>query len=170
MTQWKYCPECAKPLESKPNNEGVERPRCSNGHFVHYDNPVPAAGIFAEYEGKYLILKRGYAPKKGSWDLPGGYVEATESPEDTVLREMREETGLEVTDVRILSSYNAPFGDGPNETKPNVLGIYFTCRAASDQVRLSRENPEYRWVTLDEFPRTASDADVLAIKDLKRAA
>ena len=167
MTEWIYCPECAARLEPKPNNEGVERPTCPNGHYIHYENPTPAAGVFVEHQGKYLIVKRGYAPKKGYWDLPGGYIEATEQPEDAVRRELTEETGLQVTDVKILTSHNSAFGDGPDEVKQNVLGIYYTCRAGSDVVKLSPENPEYRWVAPDEFPEMASEADRHAIALLR---
>ncbi len=167
MTQWHYCPECATRLEPKSNNEGMKRPTCPNGHFIHYDNPVPAAGALVEHDGKYLILKRGYAPKQGHWDLPGGYIESTEHPADAIKRELKEETGLAVTNLRILASYNTPFGDSPDDTV-NVLGIYYTCQADTDQVTLSDENPEYRWVALDEFPETASDADALAIATLQQ--
>lgn len=167
MTRWIYCPECAAKLEPKPNNEDVPRPTCPRGHYIHYENPTPAAGVFVEYRGTYLLLKRGYAPKQGQWDLPGGYIETAEQPEEAVRRELREETGLEVTDIEILSSHNTLFGDTPEDSK-QVLGIYYTCRAPSDQVKLSPENPEHKWVALDEFPRTASDADALAVADLQR--
>lgn len=157
MTEYKYCPECTKPLEPKKDNDGVVRPACPSGHFVLYDNPSSATSGLVEHDGKYLIVKRGHEPGKGEWDLPGGFMEGDEPPEQAVHRELKEETGLDVTIGQLIGAYSAMFHGRP------ILSIAYHCTAPSDAVQLSDENPEYKWLPLERFPKMASDCDQQAI-------
>ena len=57
-------------------------------------------------EGKIALIKRGNEPSKGKWTIPGGIVELAESPESAVLREAKEETGLDVDNPTLLDVVN----------------------------------------------------------------
>ena len=58
---------------------------------------VPCVGaVIHDPAGRLLLIRRGHDPHRGLWSLPGGRIEAGESPERAVVREVREETGLEV--------------------------------------------------------------------------
>ena len=58
---------------------------------------VPCVGaVVHDAAGRLLLIQRGHAPHRGSWSLPGGRIEAGESPEQAIVREVREETGLDV--------------------------------------------------------------------------
>jgi 8-oxo-dGTP diphosphatase len=61
--------------------------------------------------GRLLLIRRGHDPHRGLWSLPGGRIEAGESPEQAVVREVREETGLEVVPGRPVGRVQIP-GDG----------------------------------------------------------
>jgi 8-oxo-dGTP diphosphatase len=61
--------------------------------------------------GRLLLIQRGHDPHRGLWSLPGGRIEAGESPEEAVVREVREETGLEVVPGRPVGRVQIP-GDG----------------------------------------------------------
>jgi len=61
------------------------------------ERPVVGVGAVVVKDDQLVLIKRGKAPRKGEWSLPGGGVELTETTRDAVLREIREETGLEVT-------------------------------------------------------------------------
>jgi 8-oxo-dGTP diphosphatase len=76
----------------------MQPPGPSTGPSSGPDLPVvPCVGaIVHDLDGRLLLIRRGHAPHAGSWSLPGGRVEAGETPEQAVEREVREETGLEV--------------------------------------------------------------------------
>ena len=95
MFEPRYCPRCAAPLEPRPEH-GVVRPTCAVCGFIWYRNPVPAAGVLVVEDGHVLLVRRKYDPRAGAWCLPAGFMESGETPEQTAVREVREETGLEV--------------------------------------------------------------------------
>jgi len=79
---------------------------------VAYANPAPTAcALVADAHGRVLLVRRAGPPFKGAWDLPGGFLEETESPEDGLRREFREETGLEVEPVELFRIDIEPYGD-----------------------------------------------------------
>jgi ADP-ribose pyrophosphatase YjhB (NUDIX family) len=73
---------------------------------------VPCVGaVIHDPAGRLLLIRRGHDPHRGLWSLPGGRIEAGESPEQAVVREVREETGLEVVPGRPVGRVRIP-GDG----------------------------------------------------------
>jgi ADP-ribose pyrophosphatase YjhB (NUDIX family) len=73
---------------------------------------VPCVGaVVHDAAGRLLLIQRGHDPHRGRWSLPGGRIEAGESPEQAVVREVREETGLEVVPGRPIGRVTIP-GDG----------------------------------------------------------
>jgi 8-oxo-dGTP diphosphatase len=73
---------------------------------------VPCVGaVIRDAAGRLLLIRRGHDPHRGLWSLPGGRIEAGESPEEAVVREVREETGLEVVAGSPVGRVRIP-GDG----------------------------------------------------------
>src|SRR3954466_12757201 len=73
---------------------------------------VPCVGaVVHDAVGRLLLIRRGHDPHRGLWSLPGGRIEAGESPEQAVVREVREETGLAVVPGRPVGRVQIP-GDG----------------------------------------------------------
>ena len=81
-----------------------------------YRNPASAVDIAIVHEGKIILIRRGRDPFKGKWALPGGFVEYGETVEETALREVMEETGMEIELVDILGTYSAPDRDPRSHT------------------------------------------------------
>lgn len=106
------------------------------------------AHALIEKDGLFLVTKRlqtdDYMP--GKWDLPGGTVEAGEVVEDGLLREVMEETCLQ---VRIDSPYSV-YTTLARLPKRQTVTIIYACQWESGEVVLS-EHDEYRWVTKDEL-------------------
>jgi 8-oxo-dGTP diphosphatase len=70
---------------------------------------VPCVGaVITDASGRLLLIKRGHEPGLGLWSVPGGRIEAGESDQQAVVREIREETGLEVTCGRLLGALDRP--------------------------------------------------------------
>lgn len=93
----KNCPHCSQILIFIEIG-GRERLACENRHcdFVHWDNPKPVTATLIPLDGGLVLVERKFEPFVGDWCLPGGFIEAHESPEESARREVFEETGLEV--------------------------------------------------------------------------
>lgn len=74
-----------------------------------YPRPAVTADVVAitkEEEPKVLLIQRGFKPYKGCWAFPGGFMEMDETAEDCAIRELKEETGLEVSDIKQIGCYS----------------------------------------------------------------
>jgi thiamine-phosphate pyrophosphorylase len=90
-----FCSRCGHPLISK-ELDGRVRDYCISCEAAQYRNPIPAtAAIVRNPEGAILLVKRGMPPQAGEWCLPGGYIELDEEADESCLRELWEETGLD---------------------------------------------------------------------------
>jgi ADP-ribose pyrophosphatase YjhB (NUDIX family) len=98
-------------------------------------------------DGRVLILKHAFRAGSG-WGLPGGFIERGEQPEDALRRELREEVGLEIRDVRIAFVRTLK--------RPRQVEIIFRCRAASEARPQEREIERAEWFAPDALPDTLS--------------
>ncbi|OGK16689.1 hypothetical protein A2774_00105 [Candidatus Roizmanbacteria bacterium RIFCSPHIGHO2_01_FULL_39_12c] len=96
-----FCPRCSKKIAKKSESLYV----CNHCGFHLYENPRPTNGLIAENEkGEILLVKRKDDPKKGYWDLPGGFVDMGETLEESFQREIKEELGVKVKNLKYLTS------------------------------------------------------------------
>lgn len=102
LHQFIYCPACGAKQFAERNEKAKV---CRSCGFVYYFNPSAAVACFIKNKaGELLLVRRAKEPAKGTLDLPGGFVDMHESAEDAVHREVKEETGLELTGCRYLFS------------------------------------------------------------------
>jgi len=116
-------------------------------------------GAYARIErgGQLLLIRKCRGPYTGSWDLPGGTIEFGESPEEAVIREVQEETGLQVVIQSLLAvpSVCLRYQDSGGEAELHHLGMVFSCEEAGSG-QLLREGGdgldagEARWCSLSE--------------------
>ncbi|WNJ19634.1 NUDIX domain-containing protein [Pontibacter sp. G13] len=90
-----FCPKCATPLTIQPHG-GRDRQACPNTEcgWVHWDNPTPVVAAVVERNGNILLVQSIGWPKE-AYALVTGFLEAGEEPSEAVLREVKEETGLD---------------------------------------------------------------------------
>jgi len=102
----KYCPECAGKLELK-RIDGVERKACTSPEcsFVRWDNPVPVVAALVQYQGQ-IVLARNTLWPEGMFSLVTGYLERNETPEEAVVREVKEELGLSSKVQEFIGCYS----------------------------------------------------------------
>jgi NAD+ diphosphatase len=133
-----HCPRCGSPTERLPGEWGKRCPAC---RYEHYPHLHPAVIVLVQDGDRVLLARKpGWAP--GRYALVAGFVDNGESLEGAAAREVREEVGVEVTDVRYVGSQNWPF--------PSQLMIGFVARYAGGAVAVDRtELEDARW-----FPRT----------------
>lgn len=91
--KYKFCPQCATPLEAV-EIDGRERLKCPSCDFIHWNNPTPVVAAIVEHEGKVILTRNKGWPEK--WlGIVAGFLEKDETPEQGVLREVREELGVD---------------------------------------------------------------------------
>lgn len=96
-----FCPKCKSDLKSR-NNKLV---KCTECDFHLYLNPAPTVALLTKNENnEILIVRRKIDPGKGMLDLPGGFVEIGETFEECLIREMREELNVGLSNIRYLTS------------------------------------------------------------------
>jgi ADP-ribose pyrophosphatase YjhB (NUDIX family) len=111
-----------------------------------------------ERDGKVLRARRALEPRRGHWDLPGGFADETEDPRDTVRREFREETGLDVEPVELLRIDVEPY------EHRHVFSVTWIVRGEGEPVAAD-DVAELRWFGRDELPEMAfpGQNDVLRV-------
>lgn len=160
---YRFCPVCAAPLVTLTEGNDTGLLACPDGHFVNYANPAVTAFAFIEDGGRYLALRRAHEPLVGTWDLPGGFIEAGEYPDDAIRREITEETALEVADLTVFGAWTGQYGDGGKWT----VDIAYHCTRAGGEFVMSPEKSEAAWLPLDEFPEPAFNSERRALTVLR---
>ena len=110
------------------------------------DQRVPCVGaIITDSAGRLLLIQRGHEPEAGRWSLPGGRIEPGESDEQALVREVREETGLQVTPGRLVGVVERPWPGG-------VLVIRdYAAQVIGGELAAGDDAADARWVSLPGF-------------------
>ena len=105
--QFRFCPVCGNTLRSVLlKTTEPKRLICGHCDFIFYLDPKVVACTVVKIDGRLLLLRRGIAPAKGKWVIPGGYVDRGESVESAAVRETLEECGLTVRITALLGVYS----------------------------------------------------------------
>lgn len=115
-----FCPECGSSLTQK-EVDGRNRLFCRECSEVIWQNPKPVAWLLVQKGEEYLLVKRAHQPDKGEWDVPGGFLELEESFEEAAVRELEEETGVEIDSEEIEMYDTLSFG----RADEHVIGVVF---------------------------------------------
>ena len=111
-----------------------------------YPEPTVGALIFNP-EGEILLVKSHKWKEK--YTIPGGHIDLVERMEDALKREIKEETGLDIYDIKFICFQEFIFDQGFYKKK-HFIFFDFACRTDSTDVKLNEEAEEYAWVTLEE--------------------
>lgn len=167
LPNYKYCPKCAGSLEFIIPNEYEEHKQlvCSECGFVFYQNSKPTAGaIIVDKNDNILLAKRAYKPKAGYWDVPGGFLEYGEDPEEAVKREIREELNVEIEITQLVGVYS----DYYSLTEVELVCIYYTAKITSGTPTPSSDIADCEWFHYDKLPKEfAFKNNVEALRDFK---
>ncbi len=147
---YRFCPACGGGLETrKPPGDTRDRQICGRCGRVHYRNAKPCAEVLVVRDGRVLLVRRAIEPGKGQWDIPGGFLEADELPEDGAIRELREETGLAITITGLLGIYlDGYFYDEVDETTFNLCYL----ATAKGEPVAADDAAAVAWFTPDTLP------------------
>jgi ADP-ribose pyrophosphatase YjhB (NUDIX family) len=143
-----FCYRCGLPLEKViPAGDDLGRECCAACGFIHYENPRILVSCVIYCDSKILWIRRGLNPRKGFWARPAGFMEQGESLQEATVREVAEETGLQLD---------------PSQLELSVLSslvfinqVYVVFRASHEVVPLVPPRPEIEalsFLTEDEVP------------------
>ena len=138
---WRVCPRCSHELEPRAGGH-LGCPACGSAYWA---NSAPAVQGLLVRDGRVLIGRRKIEPKKGYWDLPGGFLEEGEEPLAGLRREFLEETGLEVEPVEWVGAFIDPYD------RYFVLGLTWIVRGEGEPVAAD-DVEELAWFAPGELP------------------
>lgn len=116
-------------------------------------HPMVGVGAVIIRNGKILIVKRGAEPGKGKWSVPGGLVELGETVEQTVIREVKEECGLEVEVGRLIDVVDSITLDKDGKVKYHFVILDFFVKPKGGELRPGNDAKEALWVPLNEVEK-----------------
>jgi 8-oxo-dGTP diphosphatase len=143
---YKYCPRCRSELTISAIEEHI-RPYCSACGFIYYQNPTPAAGAVIVRDKTILLVQRSIDPRKGDWCLPAGFMEWEEHPRQTTVRELKEETGL---DIKITGIFEIFFG--MDDPRTHAVLILYLADAVGGILRAGDDALDARYFSFNELP------------------
>ena len=141
-----YCPRCGAPL-ADGLAFGRTRRLCRYCGFVHFHDPKVAVAALVSDGARVLLVRRAAVPRVGYWALPAGYMDADELPEEAVVREINEETGVTVRVTGLQAV--APLAGWAE--RRGILVLYRAEPLAGEPVPQD-DASEARWFTATEIP------------------
>jgi len=117
---------------------------------LYPNHPMVGAAAVIINEGKILLEKRKKEPGKGKWSIPGGLVELGESLEQTVIREVKEETSLEVEKPELIDVVDSISADENGRIKYHFVMVDYFVKLKGGKLKAADDAAELRWVTLNE--------------------
>lgn len=130
------------------DDHGKRRPTCLECGFIHYHNPVPAAGVILSGPRGILLVRRRFDPAAGAWCLPAGFMEYGESPERCAVRELLEETGIRARLTGLFGVYA-----GFDDPRVRAVLILYTAERVGGRLRAGDDAIAARYFTLRRLPR-----------------
>jgi len=116
------------------------------------DHPLVGVGGVVIHRNRALLVRRGGEPLKGEWSIPGGLVELGEALTDSVRRELKEETGLDVEPVAILETFDRIFREG-RKVRYHFVIVDYVCRLKGGKLQPASDVLEARWVRREDLPQ-----------------
>lgn len=148
---YRFCPKCGGELARKfVEQEGHHRLVCQSCGFIFYLSSKPTASALVIRDGKVLLVERAIEPYKGWWDVPGGFTEDGEHPEEAVRRELREETGLEIRILGLLGIFMDAYVYGSVED--HTLNLYYLAEPIGGDPWPGSDAASLGWFGKDELP------------------
>ena len=140
---FRFCPVCGS--EAFAVHDARSK-RCAHCGFTYYHNAAASTvALIENSRGELLVVRRALPPAQGTLDLPGGFVDPGETLDEGCRREVREETGLEVTAMEFLFSL-------PNRYEysgfvVDTTDCFFRCQVADTSAALAADDAaSFRWI------------------------
>lgn len=164
---YKYCPRCGTRFDKKKIHKDIELV-CPDCGFIFFLNSKPTASCcLVTPLNEILLTKRGINPFKGRWDIPGGFLNLGELPENGLRREMKEE--LHMLLPKKLQFIGVYIDTYPQQTLEMTLNFYYLARVPKSITFTTDDDvTDARWFSLAHLPKIAFKNGRAALRDLKK--
>lgn len=126
-------------------------------------HPVVGVGAVVVLGDRALIIKRAHEPRKGEWSLPGGLLELGESLQDAVLREIKEETSLDVEVGPVIETFDRVHRDDDGRIRYHFVIVDFVCWPKGGVATAGSDADAVAWVTAAEIDEYSVNAHAKAV-------
>lgn len=150
----RYCQQCGAEVEFR-QLYGRLRPVCPDCNFTYLYDPKLVVATIVENQGRIVMHRRTVDPGIGKWTFPSGFVDRGENVEDAARREVLEEVGLRVDDLKLMDTWS---GDG------SAVLLVFQGYAEGQEPAIGDESSDVGWFDPDTLPELAfpRDAEIIA--------
>ena len=115
------------------------------------DRPLLGVGAVIVKNDQVLVVRRANPPLQGQWSIPGGLVDTGETIKEAVIREIREETSLNIEPVELVEVFERILRDADSRVQYHFVVIDYLCRLVSGEAQAGTDVSEIRWARLDEL-------------------
>jgi NAD+ diphosphatase len=143
MNEYRFCPQCATPLAWLAQLEDggeKQRLRCPACGWTHWNNPTPVLAAVVQYQDR-ILLARNAAWTHKTYALITGFMEAGETPQEGIAREIAEETSLRARSLELIGVYDF------QRLNQVIIAYHAQCEG---EVKLSPELVDYRLFGYDQ--------------------
>ena len=159
---YQFCPKCGKELIIKII-DNTPRLQCKSCEYIFYQNPTPAVGAILLKGKKVLLVKRKYDPKAGDWCLPAGFLEFGETLSDGLIREVKEETNLDIKTGGLFQVCNAM-----DDPRYHVVLVVYWGEILNGNLEPGDDALEAKYFPLEKLPQDiAFSCHVKALEKVK---
>jgi ADP-ribose pyrophosphatase YjhB (NUDIX family) len=127
------------------------------------DRPIVGVGAVVVDAGRVLLVRRGNEPLKGEWSLPGGAVELGESLEGALIREIREETGLDIDVGPVVEVLDRVRRDADGRIEYHYVIVDYACRVQGGALAAGTDAEDVRWTELCDLERLGVSEKAIAV-------
>jgi 8-oxo-dGTP diphosphatase len=158
MALWmkpRVCCQCGGSLEwRRLDDERSPQPVCIRCGTVLWQNPKPTVSALvtrktSDGATEVLLTRRGVPPCEGCWDVPGGFIDVDEHPEDALRREMREELGVQAEVLGFIGIFMDRYGEDDGDS---TLNIYYEASIVAGTITTASDVIDADWFPLDRPP------------------
>ena len=127
------------------------------------DRPFLGVGAIIFRDSKILLVRRLNPPLKGEWSIPGGLVETGETTQQAIIREVLEETGLQVVPIRLVEVFERILRDEQSKVQYHYVLLDYLCRVDGGEAQAASDVTELRWVPAEELESLSIAPDTCGV-------
>jgi mutator protein MutT len=127
------------------------------------DRPFLGVGAVIIDDNRVLLVRRANPPLQGEWSIPGGLVETGETTRDAIVREVLEETALQVEVAALVEVFERILRDNQSRVQYHYVLLDYRCRVLSGEAHAGSDVSDVRWATLDELESLSVAPETCAV-------